>query len=394
MSRDDSFHDLVGKIYELGVEADHWPEMLGEIAAFFGSDRASYNSKDLNDRWRFVDILIHPEPDSPKVRKAMAVFGELTPGDDIYWVRGRQPQHLAKPILIGNQIVRISELERSLLYNEMLRHAGLFDNLIMPMVQGSDSVSFLNIYRPQPNNPFTEEDGLFYARLKPHLMNVVRLQTKFQHVLQLGGLASGVLDTLSFGVALVDAKGVIEFVNKKAQQELSRRSVLCERSNRLKLLSDDAHAKFTIALSRACGLNAGEKAKGKKALLVGGGVSAPSIDASRCLQVLVYPFEPRTHGSFAKLVTSKRLALVAIVDPHHNKNADSETLRLLYGLTPKEAEIAVLIAAGQNTNQIAASLRNSVGTVRWHINNIFSKTGVSRQADLGRLVQTITPLTD
>jgi non-specific serine/threonine protein kinase len=49
-------------------------------------------------------------------------------------------------------------------------------------------------------------------------------------------------------------------------------------------------------------------------------------------------------------------------------------------LTPREAEIARLIAAGQSNREIAATLVLSVRTVERHIENIYTKLGVHGQA--------------
>jgi LuxR family maltose regulon positive regulatory protein len=48
-------------------------------------------------------------------------------------------------------------------------------------------------------------------------------------------------------------------------------------------------------------------------------------------------------------------------------------------LTNKEIEIMKLIKDGYTNNQIKETLYISIGTVKWHINNIFSKLGVDNR---------------
>jgi DNA-binding NarL/FixJ family response regulator len=50
------------------------------------------------------------------------------------------------------------------------------------------------------------------------------------------------------------------------------------------------------------------------------------------------------------------------------------------GLTAREAQVLALIAAGRTNAQIAAALVVSLSTVKTHINNIFTKTGVTDRA--------------
>jgi DNA-binding NarL/FixJ family response regulator len=63
-----------------------------------------------------------------------------------------------------------------------------------------------------------------------------------------------------------------------------------------------------------------------------------------------------------------------------------ETLRLIFALTPTEARVALLLAQGQRTDEVAFALGVSASTVAFHLRNLFSKTAVTRQADLVALV--------
>ena len=51
-----------------------------------------------------------------------------------------------------------------------------------------------------------------------------------------------------------------------------------------------------------------------------------------------------------------------------------------HGLTRRELQILALVAAGKTNQQIAAALVISDHTVRRHVQNIFSKIGVSSRA--------------
>jgi len=53
----------------------------------------------------------------------------------------------------------------------------------------------------------------------------------------------------------------------------------------------------------------------------------------------------------------------------------------LYDLSERELELLALVAEGLSNQQIADRLFISVGTTKWHLNNIFSKLGVSRRSE-------------
>jgi DNA-binding CsgD family transcriptional regulator len=56
-----------------------------------------------------------------------------------------------------------------------------------------------------------------------------------------------------------------------------------------------------------------------------------------------------------------------------------------YGLSPREREIAALLAHGQSVKTIATSLFLSPWTVQDHIKAIYRKTGVGARSDLAAL---------
>ncbi|MGW2282299.1 response regulator [Streptomyces sp. NPDC001770] len=58
--------------------------------------------------------------------------------------------------------------------------------------------------------------------------------------------------------------------------------------------------------------------------------------------------------------------------------------RLPDGLTPREAEVLVLIAEGLSNAEISRRLHVSQATVKTHINNLFAKTGVRDRAQAVR----------
>ena len=60
----------------------------------------------------------------------------------------------------------------------------------------------------------------------------------------------------------------------------------------------------------------------------------------------------------------------------------------IYGLTAKEAELAVALAAGGTLSEFAAERGCSELTARTHLKRILSKTGFVRQSELVRALLT------
>ncbi|MGV8084580.1 MAG: helix-turn-helix transcriptional regulator [Coriobacteriia bacterium] len=72
----------------------------------------------------------------------------------------------------------------------------------------------------------------------------------------------------------------------------------------------------------------------------------------------------------------------------------AQTCRLLAewnNLTPRQQETLVLLAQGKRADEIADAFNLSIGTVRTHINQVYSKLGVHSQKELMKVVRASEP---
>ena len=59
------------------------------------------------------------------------------------------------------------------------------------------------------------------------------------------------------------------------------------------------------------------------------------------------------------------------------------------GPTPGESQVAVWVAEGWTVREMAVATGRTDGAIRWHLRQIYHKQGISRQADLVRLVLSV-----
>ena len=71
---------------------------------------------------------------------------------------------------------------------------------------------------------------------------------------------------------------------------------------------------------------------------------------------------------------------------------DQRLVEAVLGLTPTEAEIAVLLAEGRTVRQIAEATGRGYSTVRSHLKHTFSKLGVRRQFEVAQAVHSLSIL--
>jgi DNA-binding CsgD family transcriptional regulator len=91
------------------------------------------------------------------------------------------------------------------------------------------------------------------------------------------------------------------------------------------------------------------------------------------------PFDTQDQGQLRSLAPHVSRAL-EIRDRLEATNVRADAAEL--GISPREAELAALLAGGLGLRRIAQRLRISVHTARTHLKAIYGKTGIGSQAEL------------
>jgi DNA-binding CsgD family transcriptional regulator len=73
-------------------------------------------------------------------------------------------------------------------------------------------------------------------------------------------------------------------------------------------------------------------------------------------------------------------------DLAHERSPSEPILRQVFGLTPREASLAVAVHQGLNAGEIAERYHITEGTVRTHIKSLMAKTSTRRQVELVALL--------
>ena len=75
-----------------------------------------------------------------------------------------------------------------------------------------------------------------------------------------------------------------------------------------------------------------------------------------------------------------------IVDPGSTSRVDADLVAETIHLTRAESQVAAALAEGSTVREIAETTFRAESTVRWLVKQIHTKLGISRQADLVRMV--------
>jgi DNA-binding CsgD family transcriptional regulator/PAS domain-containing protein len=233
----------------------------------------------------------------------------------------------------------------------------------------------LTALRQDRKEGWEERDRPTVGVLLPHVARAQATEERL-HLLEAG---ETVLNGLSLGVLLLARDLRVVFCNRTAESILHAGDGLWLRHERIAASDSDVEASLHRLFRYA--IAPGESIECPPGVLV------PRAESRRPYHVTAAPLR-RTLQPFLGMTTP--VAVVLITDPERRRPVATDTLRHAYGLTPREAMLALMLAEGQTLEQAAERLTMRYETARTHMRRILSKTRTSRQADLVMLLERIS----
>jgi DNA-binding CsgD family transcriptional regulator len=182
------------------------------------------------------------------------------------------------------------------------------------------------------------------------------------------------LDSLSLAVILLSANGLVVTMNRAAKRLLNKNGGL--RASEEGLVADcpDESAHLRQLVAEAATVRAGAEIE------LTGVLSISRHNASP-LQLMVSPSR-----GFDLDETHPVRVIVFAGDATQRVAPKDDTLRILFGLTPAECRVAMLLAGGRSPSEISTLVGVSRNTLKSQLSSIYRKTGTGRQAQLVRLL--------
>lgn len=196
-----------------------------------------------------------------------------------------------------------------------------------------------------------------------------------------GGTAlTTLLDKARCGVIQLDSSGRIVGVNDRARALLRTREVMSDKGgypSAVRQANDDA---LQVLLTRALPDEGDEGHVPRR-----GSITLSVQRGHPRLFLHVSPVSGQAAGD-----NNDVAAFVLLVELPGRARVDENLVAGALGLSPAEARVAVNLAKGHKLRKIAEMTGPSYGTLRWHLQNIFAKCGVSNQVDLVHLVLSVS----
>ena len=262
----------------------------------------------------------------------------------------------------------------SALYSELLSDMQAQDGLNVRMDWFPPSSLFWNVCDSVEKTGWSSDQVKMIEHLRPHIRSFISIRQTLVDAGALGASLHHLLDNTRTSVMQLDRSGRVVEANDQARDFLRSGEALSAPGGFLRATKPVENAKLQRLLGEALpqfGVQG-----------VSGSMAIRSYAPATTLFIHVQPVGAESRGRHADAVA----ALVLAVRPASPVWIKSDAVALAFDLTATESELAVMLAAGQTVRDIAASTGRKERTVRWHLQQIFRKQHITRQAELVRRV--------
>ena len=377
MNHQDAFERILASLYDAMLDDTRWPAAsapIDETCGLTGNGILVAEGPPDDVRPHFVGLYFRGQRREDLERDYLENYHPIDERVPRFMrLPTRRPVHVT-------DLYTAEELKTSPTYNEILPRAGMQDslNVRLPGLDGSDIGWGLN----DPVDP----DGWGSSRiamvqgLLPHIQQFIRVRQALFRAGARSTTVTALLDNPWMGVLELDRRGRIIEGNDRARSILRHGDGLLDRDGMLR-----ARARADqVRLERLVG--GALPASG--AIAVSGSMVLRRSSVAPPFVVHVKPVGGPGPDHGARQVA----ALVLIVEPGRQHRIDPELVATTLELTPAETQVAVWLAEGNSVGDMADATGHSKAAIYWHLQRIYQKHSISRQAELVRLVLSLAEL--
>lgn len=284
-------------------------------------------------------------------------------------------------LLAGQRVVRDQDIfpsESSMLRDPLYGLASRFGLKWWSVVsfRSGPALWGFALQRSAREGMFEDDEMHVLASLSDSLTEVATLSRAVGRRILLGSLNA--FDLINQPALSLSASGLVIEANRAATELFD--ADFRVRGNRLSMRDDKAGQ----ALERMLWHGPGGGEIRSPASGYAGNVVVARRAAKRPVLIRVLPVHPVASSPFLGA-----RAILVLRDLEVSRRPPVEILSAAFALTPAEARIAAMIAAGLSPGEIADELMLSRETVRNHLKTVFGKTGTHRQNELAALMARI-----
>lgn len=361
----EDFSELVGQLYQGPMENIPWVTFLNQLNRLLDS--------------KYVTFILRP-PSSQVDGLMVSTNGTSSEATNSY-----NKHFYALDPFIGlpnSEVVALSdylpeaELRQSEFFRNFLEPVDVFHILGVDINTSDGAQCRLRISRGRDDPPFVSAEKTLLARFIPHLEQSIKVHMQLNRMEIERNLYAGAVDQMAVGTIILDETGKVLQTNQVAERLLQEKDGIKQVNDGLQVGSARDTQEFRRLVRQAMLSQKGNQATVVEAMRV----TRPSGRADLGIIVRSVPLAAWSEGKQCPAV------VIFISDPEQQSSAPQEIVRALFDFTPAETQLAMLLANGLTLDEASEELGISRNTSRAHLRSTFSKTGVTRQTMLVRLI--------
>lgn len=356
---------IVGAIYECVIDPSGWPDVLRRIQVAVGGVAAWIAVHYPGQVRSIYEIEVGTDPEQQQRLRTRYVAASPFIGAVHYVARA--------DILSVADVVDYDEFQEGRFYREWAEPQGWTDFILGVLAREADRFTWLGICMGERVRP---EHKARVAVFLPHVERAVRISDLLKLRTDQAADLAAMAESLATGMILVDAEGQVRGINPAAQHILAARPDLALVNGRLRLPATAPGAAIREAIQGCSQL----RCDGLGATIL---VDAHEGGAGLLVHVMPLTRARSSRGGGA-------VAALFITNPAEASRAPIEAFVVRFGLTPSETRVLVALLEGKAPRAIAAAQGVAMPTVRTHLRRLYDKTGTSGQADVVRLVASLS----
>lgn len=362
---------LLAALYDAAGDASLWSAFLQELGRATQSNQSAVLLHDLNHGAHGVSLQWGV--DAAAARSYQEYFGAID-----LWLKKAGPLAHTGWLATSDEVCSLEELGRSEFYNDYLRANGIGPHAMWGVLENSESrIINVGLYR-ELRRPYGRKDLELLRFLSPHIIRAFRLHLQVSELKARADNLQHAVDTVGTGMILLGNEGHIILTNQKAAKLLAE-------NDGLKVVHGYLQPEHASEANELQHLISGAQATSTGTGLGPGGAIKISRRIGKPLHLVITPVRNLTFDSAATVY-----AIAFVSDPSQRVRPPAEILDALFGLTPAESRVALLLCDGIAPPNIADLIGVSTNTLKTQLASIFRKTGTSRQSQLVRLLASLT----
>jgi DNA-binding CsgD family transcriptional regulator len=364
---DQGLTQIIGEIYDAALDSSRWPLVLAKIAKFVGGQAAGLLSKDAVSK--SGNVYYQAGIDPCYVQLYSETYWKFDPVSKL-------PDRDVEQIVSVPDLVSYDDFRAGRFYREWAEPQGWVDAANAVIEKTTTSCAYLTVVRNVASGMVDDEMRRRMKLIVPHVRRAVRTSKMIDLRQAEAATFADILDGLSPAVILVDAHGHIVHGNAASQPVLEKGDFL--RSVQGRLTATDTGVDEALHSAVLAASSDAEH---------GGKLTAVPLTGRSGSDRYVAHVLPLAVGERRKTgLTSTAVAALFVRKAELETTPPSEVIGKTYKLTPTELRVLCAIVTVGGVRQVAGNLGVADTTVKTHLGRLFEKTGVSRQADLVKLV--------